>query len=292
MSESCMGIGLQFPHLWDVVKRYILRGDNYFQNGGLTTLAANIWSMPLEEAADVLEQYYKQHNYFPPAAGQRGGVNLAGLQAVHAVATAPDYMDDGSKAGRRKHRMLQLLDQHRRVVERTLKPPDSSKGITDYMAGDRAAIDETIAAIRSERAWDVKLDLQSGRTEAQDKAAVPAAAATPTSPVRAAGADDAARDSVPGVSPADMLKAKYGYDQLDQRIGYLEKTVCDRVDGLEKNIDRFLAQRQLDVGTKQVDVGARGVRVGVVGVVVGSALTIAALFLAPFVQRLFTAAPP
>lgn len=264
-AASCMGIGLQFPHLWEIVKRYILRGDNYFQNGGLATLVANIWSMPLDEAADVLDQYYKQHDYFPPAAGQRGGVNLAGLQALHAVATAPDFTEP-AKTEERKALMLRLLERHRQEVQKRLAP---SAGPKDFMSGDRAAVEETIAAVRADKPWEVKLNPSAGTTEAQEKAATGSPAGAET------GSRAAAVETTPSsVSPSDLIKAKYGYDHLDQRITYVERAFAERVSALGKNIDRFMGQRQVEVGNKQV-------RVGRWGIVIGAAIGIAGSFLAP-----------
>jgi hypothetical protein len=235
-SASCSGIGLKYPHLWDVVHRYILRGDNYFQHGGLTTLAANIWEMPLAEAMEAIERYYEQWGYMPPAAGQRGGVNFAGLRAIHALATTPDIGLE-PKAETRKERMLALLNRHRQVVQERLRPYSDT---TDMYAADRAAVDETIEAIRNNRQWEVSLkqpEPEPSATRPQNGDAV----VPPRPPA-----------DTPQISASDLITFKYGLDQLQQRIELRDKRTDERLAELDRSIDRFLGKRQVDQGSGQL----------------------------------------
>ena len=87
------------------------------------------------------------------------------------------------------------------------------------------------------------------------------------------------------VSPGELIKAKYGYDQLHQRIDYAEREFASRFAALERNIDRFMGEEQIRVDNKQVRVGWWGIAIGAaIGVLVG--------ILAPLALRAFGIVPP
>jgi hypothetical protein len=111
----------------------------FFQSGGLTTLAAVAWSVPLTEACDVLEEYYAKHDYWPPY-GQTARISLSGLKAIHAIGTIPVWMG-GDEAVRRQTRMVALLDRIEEKARRTF--PD-----------DAAIVDEVRTAMRGDKPWD------------------------------------------------------------------------------------------------------------------------------------------
>src|SRR5437868_3538833 len=79
---SDFGFAARLNELWNVLRRYILRGDEHYQFAALTVVAAVAWHFPLDECADVLEQYFAKQGYFPQTSG-RGGIALASLKAAY-----------------------------------------------------------------------------------------------------------------------------------------------------------------------------------------------------------------
>lgn len=134
-SMSCIGINVKFPDLWEVVKRYILRGDEFYQHGGLSILNSQASRLPLNEAVDILEAYFEKWNHRPDP-GPRGGVSLPFLSACHAVATSDPW--DSSDIGERKIRILSLLKKYQTAIRKA----DSY---------DDPVVTETIEAIRNDK---------------------------------------------------------------------------------------------------------------------------------------------
>jgi hypothetical protein len=271
-SASCAGIGLQYPHLWEVVRRYILRGDHYFQHGGLTTLAANIWEMPLAEAVDTIEQYYEKFGYLPPAAGQRGGVNFAGLRAIHAIATTPDT-GVAPDAETRKQRMLALLGRHKSVVDARLAP----QSYGDTYAGDRAAVDETINAIMNDRQWEISLKQPDPQPEPLTSANTdPVPAPTVAEQVERAvvrAMESLQRQAPASISASDLITFKYGLDQLQQRVEFQDTRSDQRFAEVDRTIDRFLGKRQIEQGGGQLKLAWAAVVIALASVVAWGATT-------------------
>ena len=141
--ESCTGMGMMYPEVWQAIRRYIMHGDGFFQSGGLSLLADTAWHLPLSEAATVLELYFAQHNYVPGAPA-RGGILLPALKATYAVGTTPGWELDSLPD--RKRRMMSLLERCAETIE------ESELGQTSPFKGDVTAIRETLEAIRTDRA--------------------------------------------------------------------------------------------------------------------------------------------
>ena len=132
-TPSGAGVGVEFPKLWGVARRYVLRGDDVFQTGGLRVIAALAPHMPIDEAARLVERHFGRHGHYPQAVA-RGGVSLEALAAAHAVALAPDFTG-GSDPEARRGRMVAML---RRCERRVLEGPGPE---------DAAAVRATIEAI-------------------------------------------------------------------------------------------------------------------------------------------------
>lgn len=136
-TPSGVGVGVEFPQLWEAARRYVLRGDDVFQAGGLRVIAALAPHMPLGEAARLVERHFERHGHYPQAAA-RGGISPEALAAAHAVALAPDFTGDPDPEARRGRIVAMLSRCERRVLE-------------GPVPGDAAAVRGTIEAIEGGR---------------------------------------------------------------------------------------------------------------------------------------------
>lgn len=263
-----MGMGVQYPHLWTVIKRYILRGDQFFQSGGLTTLAAVAWSLPLTEACDVLEEYYAKYGYWPPY-GQTARINLSGLKAIHAVGTIPVWMG-GEEAVSRQIRMLALLD---RIEDRAWRT----------VPQDAAIVDEVRTAMRGDKPWDRQdFDVtRNGNGPAREPAGLVPVGPSPDVPeVKREEVEIMIMDAIgqtlrnSTVSQMDIITAKHGNDLLEQRITLRDRAIDDRLAAMDKTIDRTLATKQIDVGTRQITWTKWAIVLGAAGAVIGGVVVI------------------
>jgi hypothetical protein len=264
MSESCLGIGVQYPQLWQVVRRYILRGDTYFQAGGLATLSANVHSMPLDEAADVLEEYYKNHDYWPPM-GQTARISLGGLKAIHAVGTIPIWLG-GDAPIKRQIRMLGLLAK------------------IEEKAGQVAAQDVPIVA-EVRRAMQADRPFTAGdwlrRTSARaatEKEGTPRNAASGTEMNREEvvvlvheTVTKAMEDST--ISQSDITAAKHGFEIAGEKIAALNQ----RINDLHVVISVGLGHEQTRASKGQVFWTKAGIVATIVTAILGTILATWAL---------------
>lgn len=296
VSGSCMGMGVMFPQIWDVAKRYILRGDEFYQDGGLSILASWAWNLPLQEAADVLEAYFRKHEYFPEAPN-RGGIALAPLQAAYTVAITPGW--DDSTLPERRSRMIRLLERCLEVAASRYPPGDRA---AVEATGDRGVIEETIEAIRVPHAGYVPAYAkQPDELERREPSEADAQMLEPVTP--AAIGDEGIKESVdraiaslreelqPAVlSPMDLVVAKHGHEMLEQRITLIEKATNQRLDDLSKSVDRYLAGEQLHSGRREVALAKWAIVIAVVTGIASVGLAVLTTFIAPRLGSLLT--PP
>jgi hypothetical protein len=289
-TTSCIGSGVMYPDLWHVVKRYILRGDEYYQSGGLSILASTAWHMPLGEATEVLEAYFEKHNYCPILSDGRGGINLTALSAAYAVATTSGW-DASVDIEERRERMLILLERCRDVMTRELP---------SYLASDAGSVEETIEAIRSNKAnfepkWPEQLEYaeQTGSQvglPAIDLVPSVALQATPTSAQTEALVHrlfTALKADLPqmSLSQMDLITVKHGYEMLSRDIAAMEKLFTEKIVSTEKRFeDRFGIQRderQEQLERSQVRFGKWGVIIATVTLVVSTIVAVAVQLFLP-----------
>ncbi len=251
-SASCMGIGVRFPHLWETVKRYILRGDEWFQAGGLSVLAATTWAMPLNEATDVLEEYFRKHDFLPQIGG-RGGIDLGSLKAAYAVATTPGFDEDAETQWLRRARILALLERYEVAVRQSSLPEDSQ------------VVRETIEAIRNDQPgfeprFPETEDMESpvevssnGHGKAFDGAMEQGISHEEVERIVARAVDSVRHELVPvTLTEMDRVTMKHGYEMLEQRLLFLDRRTSERLDDLSKSVDRYMGEQQVRTGDTQV----------------------------------------
>ncbi len=256
-----MGIGVQYPHLWELVKRYILRGDTYFQAGGLATLAANVHSMPLDEAADVLEEYYRKHDYWPPM-GQSGRINLGGLKAIHAVGTIPTWL--GGEAPIRRHvRMAELLERIQ-AKAKDVVPQDAPivdevrtamQGDRPFTAGDWLSRSSAVSRGKGPSVEEVVLTEGGSEDEMRRDEVV----ALVQEAVTTAIADST-------VSQSDITAAKHGLEIIGERIASLNQ----RIDDFQMVLSAGLGHTQVTASKSQVFWAKIAIPAAIVTSVVGT----------------------
>ena len=309
-SASCTGMGVMYPQVWDVIQRYILRGDDFYQSGGLSILASTAWNMPLSEAADILELYFARHSYFPQAP-PRGGISLPPLKAAYAVGTTPGW--DGSDLEARRQRMIALLE---RCIQALTADPTTSDPM---YKGDIAIVRETIDAIRADRSG-FEPDYQQRQEEALGRQAAGRKTATderfmapPQSRTMAHQRRDLQREgtsttghiTAPPISKddvaalvreavdtlrhdleprmltqLDLQMAKHGGEMLSQQTTLTERRLDDRITALDRQIDRHMTDRQISSGNQQVGLNRASLAVAVITGIVSMAVSVAvALFL-------------
>jgi|GEM_PF-7030577 len=284
-SASCIGSGVTFPELWEVVKRYILHGDEFFAAGGLRTLTACIWQMPTKEAADVIEQYFRQHHYDVQMGG-RGGVNLYAVQAAYAVATTFGWESEEESADIRnrmvrvlrfyKYRLSQMHPYDVQVVDEAIEAILSNR--RDYEAdfhdvntveavsdnsGDHASPEENVVAdtgIQTVQVISPPLDAETVQRMIENS-------------LQPHNIDQGNLS----LTQTEAMGVKHGYEMLDMKFSTLVASLDKQLDGIEKTIDRYLGGLQIKTGNKQVSAAWWGVGIAVLFGIVGIAIGVLAL---------------
>jgi hypothetical protein len=279
-SASCIGSGVTFPELWEVIKRYILHGDEFFASGGLRALTACVWQMPLKEATDAIEHYFRQHHYDVPVGG-RGGVNLYAVQAAYAVATTFGWESE-EETVERQGRLVQVLRFYRYRLSQ-IHPTDVQ------------VVDDAIEAIlNNKRDYqaefpDVIPDESNMANEEDISPQGNVAADTITQPTQVDTSpldEQDVRHMIDNVlqqrnteqqenlslTQTEAMGVRHGYEMLDIKFSTHIASLDRQLDGIEKTIDRYLGGQQIKTGNKQVSAAWWGVAVavllGIVSIVV------------------------
>lgn len=282
-SPSCLGIGVKFPQLWEVIQRYILRGDDWFQYGGLSVLADTAFYLPLDQAANVVEQYFEKHGYFPTTEG-RGGISLAALQAAYAIGTTPDYSqgDVDQNLANRRARMVAVLERCEEVVRTGVDMPD-----------DASSVRETIEAILSNRGGfqarypdpevtdtAVVASSELWRAEGSTMVAVGISRDEAVRLVRSATESLEEKLTPVTLTEMDRIIIKKGHEMLQQQVDMTERRLDSRIDDLHKAVDRYLGERQVQTGEVQVRQTIRSNRIAAASAALALASIIISLLLA------------
>jgi hypothetical protein len=283
------GAGIKLTQLWNIIKRYILRGDYRYQSGGLAVLGALIFYLPVDEAAQVLDEYFKKYDYAPRDAGERGGVNLTLLKAVYAVATTPDwhYQFDSATGPKfpQKAPMIALLEKYKDVLG-------------NYISEDVPSVEETIDAIRNDKAgfeprYPASANFSSEPwfdEEASDGPSDTSKLLTSSSSNNitveyveatvARSLDELRRElSQSSFSQMDIITAKHGYDMLNFQLISNKELLEARVEGLQRAVDRYMGERQVQIGTAQVAGQNKANWLAIAGIGLALALGVASLII-------------
>ncbi|MHB1160081.1 MAG: TIGR02391 family protein [Chloroflexota bacterium] len=131
VNGSCMGMGLQFRHIWEVAERYVRHGDDFHRQAGMKLIAEFVHQMPFDEAASLIEWYFKVSDYCP-GTPVKGSLDYWATKAAVAVGLAPDFFTP-EEARARRQRMAAVMTQSLLVVSR------------EY--GDRNMVERAIRAL-------------------------------------------------------------------------------------------------------------------------------------------------
>jgi uncharacterized protein (TIGR02391 family) len=108
LAGSCTGLGLKFPHLWELAVRYVKHGDDLHRRAGMKILADFAHNMPLDEAAFLIEQYFEHHKYRPTGGG-KPWLDEQAFQAAVAIGLANDYISKREQCLIRRGRMVAVI---------------------------------------------------------------------------------------------------------------------------------------------------------------------------------------